>query len=395
MAGKNIIRGTLQEDSGYWVVRARVFDPIKGKAVQKSKSTGLRVKDRTKRKAEAKMRDIVKEWEQQESSYKPTDKTLFKDCVLQWLSRKSLDVRPNTLQSYKVLVDAHVIPELGNIPICDITRVTIQGYFEKLQRAGASVSTMKKHRIILQGTLEDAVLDDLIPTNSAEHIRLPRGEKYEGKALSETQAAIVLGNVDSEPEPVKAAILLALVCGMRRSEICGLRWDSVDLPNEIIHIRNTMTSYSGKVYEAETTKTKASRRDLCLTKQITAYLKELKVTQEQSGIYNGMVCVHMNGNTVKPEYITRACERFLYSCGFEGTRLHDLRHTNATILSKRVPIKNVQAYLGHEDVNTTLDIYVHMNEEDGRVTSAAMDSFLSWAGNICSGGCSDSEKEAG
>ncbi len=118
------------------------------------------------------------------------------------------------------------------------------------------------------------------------------------------------------------------------------------------------------------------------------YLKRLLQTQQGKGICSGKVCVHLDGRMVKPEYCTRACMRFLKSCGYDGIRLHDLRGTAATILARKgVPIKQVQAYLGHRDVQTTLAYYVHLLDEDKIATANAVGSFLVGAG--FSKGCSE------
>ena len=174
---------------------------------------------------------------------------------------------------------------------------------------------------------------------------------------------------------------MAVIYGLRRSEICGLRWEDIDFENSAIHIRNTVTEFSGTVYEVNDTKTKTSRRDLYLVPDIADYLKELQQTQKQSGIYSGKVCVHLDGRMVKPEYCTRVTMRFLRSCGYDGVRLHDLRATAATILaSKGVPIKNVQAYLGHKDVQTTLSCYVHVLDADKIATATVMGNVFSGSG---------------
>lgn len=385
------IKGYLVDDKGTWTVRARYTDAESGKRKLLSRSTGLKVDGHNKRKAEAMMREIVEGWEQQVNAAQSTDNPQFKDCISHWMERKKLTLRPNTLDGYRVAANKHIIPELGAIGICDLTRQELQRYFEKLQRDGISASTMKKHRVIIQGVLKDAVLDDLISVNVADAISLPKGKKFEGKALTEVQVAEMLARLETQPEPIRAAVTLAVVYGLRRSEICGLRWGDVDFENNIIHIRNTVTEYSGTVYEAETTKTKASRRDLYMIASTADYLQALKEEQAKSGIYNGKVCVHLNGHDVKPEYISRASIRFLKSCGYDGVRLHDLRHTAATILAKRVPIKQVQAYLGHEDIQTTLGIYTHVLSEDSIATSKAMGDFLNGAGFVaCSESCSES-----
>ncbi len=393
MASQIHIKGYLVEDKGTWTVRARYTDSVSGKRKLFSRSTGLKVDGHNKRKAEAAMREIIAELEQLASAFHVSENPSFRDSILQWLERKRLNIRPNTLESYRVVANAHIIPMLGEIRVCDLTRQEIQKYFEKLRRDGVSVSTMKKHRVIIRGVLKDAVLDDIIPVNVADNISLPKGKKYDGKALSEMQVSEMLSNLETQPEPIRAAVTLAVVYGLRRSEICGLRWEDIDFANFVIHICNTVTEFSGVVYEAETTKTRASRRDLYLIQSTAEYLKELQETQKRSGNYNGKVCVHLDGHAVKPEYISRACKRFLISCSFDGIRLHDLRHTAATILARRVPIKQVQVYLGHEDIQTTLGIYTHVLSEDSVATSKAMGDFLNGAGFLrCSENCSESER---
>ena len=392
MASQIHIDGYLVDDKGTWTVRARFADTIDGKRSLHSKSTGLKVKGNNKRKAEAMMRDIVSEWERQANNARPADNPTMRECIAKWLEQKRLTIRPNTLASYNVAAKAHIIPELGDIRICDISRQQIQRYYEKLQRDGVSANTMKKHRVIINGVLKDAVLDDVISVNVSEYVSLPKSKPFEGKALSEAQVADMLTKLEEQAEPIKAAVTLAVVCGLRRSEICGLRWKDIDFENNILHIRNTVTDYAGTLYENEETKTKTSRRALYLIPAVADYLKALLHTQEQSGIYNGKVCVHLNGREVKPAYCTNACERFLKACGYEGVRLHDLRDTAATILARRVPIKQVSGYLGHKDVQTTLKYYVRLMTEDKIETSNAMGDFLAGAGfaSSCSESCSES-----
>ncbi len=391
------IEGYLIDDKGTWTVRARFADTPAGRRKLHSKSTGLKVKGNNKRKAEAAMREIIAEWERQVNAARPMDNPSLKDCINQWMERKKLTLRPNTLAGYKVAANAHIIPELGQINLSDLTRQDLQRYFEKLQRDGISVSTMKKHRVIIQGALKDAVLDDLLTVNVADNISLPKGKKFEGKALSEAQVADMLVKLEEQPEPMRAAVTLAVVYGLRRSEICGLRWEDIDFENNVLHIRNTVTEFSGTVYEVEDTKTKTSCRDLYLVPDMAEYLNYLLQVQKQHGIYSGKVCVHLDGRMVKPEYCTRVTMRFLRNCGYEGVRLHDLRATAATILaSKGVPIKQVQAYLGHKDVQTTLGYYVHVLDQDKINTATVMGNVIAGAGftSCCSESCSESTDSA-
>ena len=340
------------------------------------------------------MREIVSEWEQSVSSVQSSDNPIFRDLINLWLENKQLSIRPNTFASYKEIANKHIIPSLGEIGICDLTRQMLQSYFEMLLQTGQSVSSMKKHRVIIRGVLKDAILDDLISVNVADNISLPKGQKFEGKALSESQIAVLLDKLPEQPEPIRAAVTLALIYGLRRSEICGLRWEDVDFENRQIHIRNTITVYGTSYFEKEKTKTKASRRDLFFVPGTEIYLSELQQHQKQSGAYTGKVCALPNGRYLRPEYVTWTSIRFMKSIGIDGIRLHDLRHTAATILAKRVPVKQVQAFLGHEDIQTTLNIYTHILGEDRIATANAMGDFLRGASLLCSESCSETDTSA-
>lgn len=384
------VTASLQIDKGTYTVRGRVYDPVTGKMRQRTKSTGLKVKGNTKKKAKAMMQEIVAEWqEESDSAQAAVDNPSFETCVNQWIERKSLTVRENTLESYKVAAKAHIIPELGKIGIRDLNRQQLQAYYDRLQRDGISANTMKKHRVIIKGTLKDAVIDGLVPVNVADFVSLPKVKEFEGKQLTENQVADVLKALEKLDEPLKTAITLALVFGLRREEICGLRWEDIDFENNILSVRNTVTEYAGKVYRDGETKTRSSRRDLYIPEVTADYLKQLKEKQEQSGIDTGKVCAWSDGKEVKPAYITRASMRFLKACGYEGVRLHDLRGTVLSILARKLPIKNVQTFAGHNDVHTTLKYYVHVMDEDKRETAGVMADFL----RGCSESCSENADE--
>lgn len=386
------IKASLFNDKGTWCVRARVPNPITGKTTQRSKSTGLKVSGNNKRKAEEKMREIVAEWEIEAntgviSGHNPP----FAECVERWLEKKSLDIRPNTLQSYKVNADTFVIPAIGEIKVADLTRQHIQTYFNGLKDR-VSVSTMKKHKVVIRGALEDAVLDGLVSVNVSDRVKLPKMQKFEGHALTENEVGRFLESVEHEREPIRAAVTLALVYGLRRSEICGLRWKDIDLDAGVLSVRNTFTEYSGKQFEAETTKSRASRRDIYLSGDTVGYLRGLQERQLSKGFALDKVCRHENGRTVKPEYLTRTIKAVLVKNGFENVRLHDLRHTAATMLARRLPVKQVQAFLGHEDVSTTLNIYTHITDADKISTAQTMSGILKGL-KSCSEKCSESQNE--
>lgn len=404
MASRIRIKGYLVDDKGTWAVRARFPDVEGGKARLHSKSTGLKVAGNNKRKAETAMRDIVERWE---SGVKQrtvmNDGITLGECIEAWLETKAVTTEPGTVEAYRVHYGAHIRKKLGFIRLKDLTRQDIQAYFNSLDGA-ISPNTMRKHRVIIAGALDEAVLNGWLLSdagNVLKKIQLPKKNRFEGKSLTEDQVETVIKRLANEPEPVSAAVILGLCYGLRRSEICGLRWEDVDFDDRVIRIRNTVTDYNGTRIEKEKTKTLKSRRDLLMMESTIVYLQSLYNKRLKQGMVSNKVCAYEDGREVKPAYITRHVETFLAECGIEGVRLHDLRHTAGSLLVKRLAVIYVAEFLGHNQVSTTLNVYSHVLDNERNTASLEMDSLLSGMmsvsekGEICSETCSETTPKAG
>ncbi len=389
MAGPIKVNATLHNDKGTWVVRARVLDPKTGKVVQKSRSTGFKVKDNTKGKAKDALKEIEAAWVQEANAITQKDDPLFSAYVWRWLKKKAVSTRENTMKSYTEYANKHILPALGDLKVRQMTLQHIEIYYEEKLKS-LSVCSLKKQHVVISGALLTAVRDGIIPVNFADYIEFPKADKFEGRAYSSEQVAVLLKAVELEGEPIRAAVTLAVCYGLRREEICGLRWSDIDFEKKQLHIRNTVTQNGALRIEAEHTKTEKSRRTIDLIGSTIPYLENLKRLQEGNGLVLDKVCVWPDGHVVRPDYITRKTRDVMKKCGLECIRVHDLRHTAASLLATRATPKQVQVFLGHEDISTTMNIYTHLLEKDRRETSCIMDGILKGAG-LCSESCSESE----
>lgn len=384
---RKTIKGNLFEDRGTWVVRARVFNPQTGKNEQRSKSTGFKVKDCTKRKAEKAMAAIVAAWEQEANTAPVEYDPLFAEYVQKWIEKKSFSLKANSVKSYQDYADTHILPGLGHIKVRLMTLKDLQRYYgEKLKVL--SVNSLRKQHCVISGALLDAVRDGIIPVNFADYVEFPKAEKFEGKAYTVEQVADLLEAAKTEGEPIHAAVTLAVCYGLRRSEICGLRWADIDFDSGKLYVRNTVVQNGTLRIEAERTKTAKSRRTIDLIESTVPYLIQLKQMQVRGGVQLDKVCVWPDGKEVRPDYITSATRKLMEKYGLEHIRVHDLRHTAGTLLSTRATMKQVQEFLGHEDISTTANTYVHLLDEDRKATSSIMDSILKNSG-LCSEKCSE------
>ena len=177
-------------------------------------------------------------------------------------------------------------------------------------------------------------------------------------------------------------IILALRCGLRRGEILGLQWKSVDLKNGTIVIQDTMTK-TQTVIVREGTKTDGSYRKLLMPDIVTEALREHKAEQEERKTFfgsgyvdGGFVCAQANGRPMSFGF-TKRVERLIKQIGLRVLTLHDLRHTNATLLQDwGADIADISKWLGHSEISTTANIYLHLDYRSTEKVAALSNAKL-------------------
>lgn len=374
---------SLIDDHGTWTVRGRVFDLETGKTRQRSKSTGLKVRDNTKRKAEALMGQIVDEWEQEREKISRSSSPTFDTYVWKFIERKRrLRKKENTIKSYLDYARKHIFPKLGSIPIQTMTLRDIEDFYAEYLETH-TVNSARKVNCVINGAFREAIRDGMVQVNlaDADHLEFPTAEKFEsGTAYSEEETAALLEAARKAGEPIRAAVVLGLCYGLRRSEVCGLRWKDIDFERGTLTVSNTVVSNGNVWIEKEGTKTAKSHRTISLFPSTIPYLKELKEKQEKAGLDLDKVCVWPNGERVRPDFLTSRTKKLMKEAGLRVIRFHDLRHTAASLLAPRVSPQQLQSFLGHEDISTTYGTYAHLMDQERKATSAAMNAVLEKAG---------------
>ena len=386
---------SLVDDKGTWSVRVRLVDELTGKVRHKSKSTGLKVKDGTKRQAKLRAADIAKELAEAppvpvEAAPEPQE---FSYYVEEWLDNRDLLVRANTVKSYRDYAKTHILPALGRIRVDQITWRILQKFCDR-QLATHTKATVKKYFIVIRGALDDAMRDGVIQMNPERLVRWPKAERIsKAKALTQEEAGRLLKAAEAKGEPVRAAVTLALCYGLRRSEVCGLRWMDIDFQRKTMHIRHTVTQNGTVLLDEDHTKTRGSNRVLSLIDWTIPYLKQLRMAQMEAGFPMDKVVVWPDGRTARPDGISRTFQTLLKANDFEHIRFHDLRHTAATLLAEAgLQPKHLQAFLGHDDIEMTMAVYVHVSPTAAAETSQKMNEVLERAINRaenCSEMCSE------
>ena len=382
MAGQIKVSASLQEDRGIWCVRGRVCDLYTGKVTHRSKSTGLSVKGNHKREAQAAMQEIVEEWEADANKDLQNNSPLFSVFVEKWLERKrSLKIKENTIKSYQDYVKSHIGPRFGNIPISQITVKDIEDFFFEYLKTH-TVSSARKVNCVLSGAFKEGIRAGYVQANLADssHLEFPKAEKFEGTFYTEEEVAALLEAAKEEGEPIRAAIILAVLYGLRRSEVLGLRWRDVNFVKGTLTVCNTVTANGELWIEESKTKTAKSRRTLNLIPATIPYLESLKKAQRLAGIVPMKVCAWLNGDRVRPDYIYRKTQKLMKQAGLPVIRFHDLRHTAASLLAPSVSPQQLQRFLGHEDISTTYGTYAHLMDRERVATAETMSYIMAGSG---------------
>lgn len=356
--------GSLHPKGGTYYAVVRIPDEV-GVEKQKWISTGVKVSGNNKREANRRLREILSDLEQKKIAY--TADIMFLEWVEKWMEQKRNEVRVVTYEGYESYLDTHIIPFFKPLKLTlrEVSPQHIQDYFNKKKKAGQSADSIKKHNVVIRGALQDAVKKNLIPYNPADRATLPATEKFVGKAYTTEQANMLLKVIGNEP--MKPAIILGLFYGLRRSEVLGLRWQDIDFNTGTIRICNTVVKMKTRI-EGEQTKSRASKRTLYIIPETREYLLKLQQAQEQrrrmigNAYYeNDNVCVWGDGRPFSTDYISQRFAQILTKHGLPRIRYHELRHTAGSILlEKGLSAKQIQEYLGHEKVQTTLDVYGHL-----------------------------------
>ena len=304
---------------------------------------------------------------------KPTNLTLS-EHLRDWLRDYAVTaVRPRTYEGYAMIVEKHLIPGLGHIALSQLQPAQIQKYYAKALKdgrydgkGGLSARTVKHHHRVLSEALVYAVRMNRVARNVAQAVIAPKPIRKEMKTLDEAGVDALLGA--AKVTPYYSLIHLAVYTGLRRSELLGLRWKDVDLYLATLSVTQVMHKLQGGRVVFMEPKTAYSRRQVALTPDSAINLRGHRDQQEQERSAIGLaidgdslVFSRMDGTPLPPITVNHAFGSMKRKAGLSGIRLHDLRHTHATLLMKQgVNPKIVQERLGHSSIAVTMDIYSHV-----------------------------------
>jgi integrase len=274
------------------------------------------------------------------------------------------NLQDRSIQYYKDLWENHIkIYSKAKIKLFSAKMV-----YEILNNVKAGQRTKQGVYIMLNAMFNKAIQWEYMQINPCSRVDRPKYEAEEKKVYDENELEPILTAVNTQPLKYQAIFYFAVLCGIRRSEIVGLKWTDIDFKNNIFTIKRAATATKGKGTYEKPTKSKKSNRKLKLPEILTPILKSIRTEQLKDVVKlqelwhnEGWIFTKWNGEIMCVTTPTQWWIKFLKSNpALPKTNFHSLRHTLASLLIKKgVDVATLSNILGHAQKSTTMNIYAH------------------------------------
>jgi integrase len=301
-----------------------------------------------------------------------------------WLEAHSVELKPSTASSYKAKINLYLKSAIGHEKVQELTPSRLSVVWKKIKENGGkggkpvSVRTVEFSRAVMRRAMNDAVLDRVIMVNPVTGSKMP---KRDGKPQHVTWTGAQLAEFLEAVGGSRWFPLwqLAAATGMRRGELCALRWQHVDLDAGVVSVEQSVTQIGQQ--RVTTTPKNHERRNIKIDPRTVAALRAWRKQQAAERLQwgpayvdtEGLVFTWENGTPVLPDYVTKAFGKAQVGSGSPRLVLHGLRHSHATMLLRDgVPVHIVAKRLGHKDPSVTLNVYADVIPDDDE---SAVDVF--------------------
>jgi integrase len=373
------MRGTKRKRSvGVWELRAYVGrDPVTGNPKQVSKTFYG-----TAREADEALRDLI---EQQVPGRSDGAGATVGQLLDAWLSEcERMDLSPTTIRVYRTQIEHTIRPALGSIKVQRLGAKDLDDLYRAMKEKGSSPKTVRNHHALVAAALHQAVRWGWVRRNVAEMAKPPRVTQRVVRPPSvDAVRQLVVAAEERDPR-LAPLVMMAALTGMRRGELCALRWSDLDLDEGQIEVARSVVLVPGGLGE-KTTKTNRTRRvaldevGLSVLRTHRARVEEwARLADEELRLDAFIFSPYVDGSLpFRPDNVTNFFIRVRDELKLPDVRLHDLRHFTATqLIGAGVDVRTVAGRLGHTDPSMTLRVYSHALEERDRAAAAVMGRVL-------------------
>ena len=380
-----------RRSKGTWEIRYEIPAGKDGKRQQCSKTVRG-----TKKAAEAELSQIMAELGK--TPAERASKMRVEECCRLFLKERSgVDLRPNSVLGYEGFFRNYFLPECGHMPLATVDRDALQRVVNAMVHRGLAPITVRGHCGFMSGLFSWAVESaGFLSVSPVKGLTLPEvSDESVGQMLSREESVDLLATF--EGSPCWLPTFLGLHTGMRPGEVLGLSWDDVDLAAGTVSVRHTLHQQGSCLGPP---KTPTSVRTMSVAPVVVEVLRELeerkpsdfwfsKITKGEDGkskivsvpVNFSQVCALPSGQIMKADVWGKAFRSTLRGAGLKMIRLHDLRHTHASLLLLAgEPIHVVSKRLGHADIYITMKLYAHLLPSSDADAAAHFADILKMAG---------------
>ena len=288
------------------------------------------------------------------------------ELMKMWLAMRVAQVKESSYQRYETLINCHILPRLGGIRVSYLTTGILSDFIQKLQkegrldgRGGLSEKSVCDILCVLRSALRLAGRNNAVNVEALFDVKAPVARQKRVETLGDAEYEVLTRSILGDPDIYGVAYLLALNLGLRLGEICGLKWSDINCSEKLLYVNRTairikIGNHSKLV--VQTPKTESSSREIPIPGQLLVLLLNQKHARTQdSFILTGSKTIPQEPRTLETKF-----KRYLKDHGMRSIRFHALRHTFATrCIEHGYDAKTLSELLGHKNVKTTLQLYVH------------------------------------
>ena len=315
----------------------------------------------------------------------------------------SKELAPSTYKRYCRLLETRILPYFGHFYINKIKPTDIMQFYDLLSKDTQLVrkksnngeksikplsgKTILEHHRLLRAMLHKAVYWQLIVSNPAERVQPPKAMKPKRRYYDDEQCKILLENLTElgeEQIKYKVAIILTIFTGVRLGELMGIEWQDVNFKTGIVSINRSSQYLADKGVFTKTLKTESSYREVAIPDFVVSLLEQYKLWYDKQKSFYGELWTNSNrlfvqadGKPMHPSTISKWFVKYVAQIGLPVINFHGLRHTNATLLiSQNIDVAVVAARLGHAQITTTYNFYVHPIISHNRIAGNVLQNLL-------------------
>lgn len=371
--------GTITKRMGrrgfaYTAVIDGLPDPVTGKRHQK------RISAPTRKECELRVAELL---QQTAKGIGVVDeKKTIGEFIADWLPTLDSKLKPATARRYKDLMRLHVVPFIGNVQVAKLSPIQVEQMYTDRLKAGLSPTTVHQIHNVLHKALDQALRWNYTLRNVTELVDSPQPVNPEIAYWTHEEVAAVF--TAARGEEIEAFIWMGVLTGMRRGEMLGLKWGDISFDRAVLSVARTLSRGESGVWITGEPKTASGRRQIELSDELLAVLRQHKARQNERRLAlgpvwteNDWVFTNQTGGPLHVNTLVKQYKRIIQKAGVRDIRIHGMRHTCPTLmLQNGENPKLVAERLGHSDVGITLKTYSHVTKGTHKEASNRLEESI-------------------